>query len=449
MKPLMAISSFRYTCLTALGLISAASAHAQNPVTFQVDMTQQPSATDVFVRGAFNNWGNPDVYANGLWLTNNGSGVYTNTVDIAGSAGNTVAYKFFFNPGDSWESPASTCGNDRVLTLAGGAQTLPVVYWNDAPPVLPPNDVTFHCDMTAQVLTGAFTNGVDEIRVSGGFNGWGGGDLLTNNPSLSGPASNIYTAVLNVAGVPGACQSYKFRSKGGWESPASTGGNNRTFQLAGGNQALALVYYNDATPCDLVQVDTLVTFVVHMTNGTPSSDGSIIFDKTVNNLYLNGEFLGWWAWNDGITGGHGPQNQLTNHPIGSDYFQQTFTIPPGKSLNTIYKYSIDGFDNEAGFAVNHGRYIRSLSGVPYTMPQDRFGTNVAPPLVEASFGSLVVASPAGGNIPVTWSGRQCVTLQTKDTITGSWQNVSATEGTSATNWPNSGGNRFFRLQKTP
>ena len=51
-----------------VGLLSLAAlpAQAQNPVTFQVDMTQQPTATDVFARGSFNGWGNPDPYVNAL-----------------------------------------------------------------------------------------------------------------------------------------------------------------------------------------------------------------------------------------------------------------------------------------------------------------------------------------------------------------------------------------------
>ncbi|MCX6922594.1 MAG: hypothetical protein NT154_05175, partial [Verrucomicrobia bacterium] len=352
---------------------------------------------------------------------------------------------------DVWESPVSTCGNNRTVTLVGGAQIVPVVYFNDDPPVLPNNNVTFQCDMTAQVVTHAFTNGPDEIRVSGSFNGWGNGDLLTNNPALYGNASNLYSAILTIGGVPGACQSYKFRSQGGWESPAASGGNNRTFQLAGGDQVLPLVYYNDASPCDLLQVDTQVTFLLQMTNGTTSADGSITFDRGVNHLYLNGEFLSWWSWNTGFGGSEGPQYELTNNPVGSDYFQQTFTIPSGRTLNMTYKYSIDGYDNEAGFAQNHIRYVRTLSGVPYTMPTDRFGTNQGPLLVETSTSNLVIGAVSGGKIPVSWGGRQCVTLQTKPSLSGGvWTDLPATEGTSSTNWPISGnGPQFFRWKKAP
>ena len=304
--------------------------------------------------------------------------------------------------------------------------------------------------MTALVFTGAFTNGSSTITVAGGFTGWGNGWPLTNNPALSGVSSNIYKVVTNVPGVPGACQSYKFRADGGWESPASTGGNNRSFQLAGGNQTLPLVFYNDATLCDLVQLDTPVTFVLQMTNGTLSAGGSVIFDRSVNKVYINGEFLGWWAWNTGFGGSEGPKYEMTNNPPSSDYFQQTFVIPKGKSLPVTYKYGIDGFDNEAPAQTNHLRYIRGPSGVAYTMPTDRFGTNPVPPVIEQSFGNLRVGASSGGAVPIAWNGRQCVTLQTKSSLSaGAWQDVPASDGTSSTNWPIGTTPQFFRLKKTP
>ena len=109
---------------------------------------------------------------------------------------------------------------------------------------------------------------------------------------------------------------------------------------------------------------------------------------------------------------------------------------------------MDGFDNEAGFAVNHLRYVRSPVGVPYTMPTDRFGTNPAPPLVEQSFGNLVAGPASGGTIPITWSGRQCVVLQVRTNLnSGVWVDLPATDASSATNYPNTGGTRYFRLKK--
>ena len=450
MKSLTNSRTVRFALGVAVLLTAAANSDAQNQVRFKVDMSATgafiPGTHTVEVRGDGLGWGP------GLSLTNDPGtpGVYENVYDYPGAAGDSHSYKFWYSGADIWETPASTCGNNRTLILAGGAQTLPTAYFNDAPPVMPDNNVTFQVDMTAQVLAGAFTNGSSTITIASAFAGWDPGVTLTNNPALSGTSSNVYRMVVNAPGVVGACQSYKFRANGGWESPASTGGNNRSFQLAGGDQVLPLVYYNDASPCDLIQQPTLVTFRLHVPNGTTSQAGDIVFDRSVNKLYLNGEFLGWWTWNSGFGGSEGPQYEMTNNPVGSEFFEQTFTIPPGKTLATTYKYCMDGFDNEAPAQTNHIRYVRSLSGVAYTMPVDLFGTNVALPVIEASFGNLSVAAPSGAYIPITWSGRQCVTLQTKSAITGGvWQDIAATEGTSATNWPNSGAAQFFRLKKAP
>jgi hypothetical protein len=450
-----------------VGLLSLAalSTPAANTVTFSVDMTVQIYTNAVFdptnqlvdVRGDFNGWADTNyVYT----LTNNGSGIYTNTFDLTNTAGSVLNYKYvYYTPpssgSDNWESPASTCGNNRTFTLAGGAQVLPTVYFNDAPPVQPNNNVKIQVDMTALVVTGAFTNGTSVVTVSGDFTGWGDGTGLTNDPSLLGTAKNIYSLVTNIPGVVGACHAYKFRANGGWENPPSTGGGNRTFQIAGGGstQVLPLVSYNDASVCGLVQATTPVTFVVNVPDGTPNADGSIQFTNGVNKLYLNGEFLGWWAWYDGIPGdgGQGPDNEMTNNPPGSTLFQQTFMVQAGASLDVTYKYSIDGYDNEAGFQVNHTRYVRTLATVPYTMPVDRFGTNAGPPLMEGATSNIVIGAESAGHIPISWAGMQCLTLQTKSALgsPGGWVNLPATEGTSFTNWPVGATPQYFRWQKLP
>ena len=411
--------------------IAAIAARGANTVTFQIDMTSQPAATDVYIRGSFNGWGTVSQ------LTNNGSGVYTGTVAVADSPGSVEQCKFYYDPGANWEGDPN-----RQFILAGGDQTLPLTTWNAKYPA-PTNNVTFQCDMNAQVLLGAYTPG-QTMRVAGDFTGWGDGADMTNNPTLSGSASNIYSAVVPVTGFPGGGGSYKFRANGGWESPASTGGNNRTFTIAGGDQVLPLVFYNDASPCDLLAQDTTVTFVLHITNGTPTSDGTTVFNSGSDAVYINGEFLGWWAW--GPFGG--PANtQLTNS--GPDLYQQSFVIPKGHTLAQTYKYSINGPDNEAGFAVNHVRYVRTL-GSSFTMPTDEFLTNSAAVRTEPSFGNLTVGSPVAGNIPVTWLGRPCVTLQVNSNINKpTWVDLPATEATQSTNWPNTGGAKFFRLQKRP
>jgi hypothetical protein len=458
--------------LIGVGLLCGVglAVQAQNPVTFSVDMTSQPAAltTNVYVRGSFNGWGTPDV------LTNNGSGIFSGTFNISGSPGALEACKFFYYPdpppGETWESIP-----DRQFILAGGAQTLPLTSWNVSDWPTPVNNVTFQVDMNAQILTHAFTNngndaplGPSKITVSGVFNNWGDGTQMTNNPAAIGTLSNIFSVVIPIAGFPGATiDGYKFRMNGGWESDP-----NRTFQITGGDQVLPLVDYNRASVCDLVQLDTLVTFTVQIPNGTPygllgnpssTPPTSGTFTPPGDKVYINGDFQNWkpsgpnygdWADPNGLdpnpfTIPPGTALELTNIPA-TDKYRVTLTIPGGKTLKTTYKYTINGYDDEAGTGVNHVRYIRTLSGVPFTMPLDQFGTNPVPPVVEAATSNLVIGAVSGGHIPVTWSALQCLTLQVRSSLTtGDWIDLPATEGTGATNWPVSVGPTYFRWQKKP
>ena len=541
--------------LLCAGLLCGAglTAQAQNPVTFQVDMNSQPAAVDVFVKGSFDGWGA------GQQLTNDGTGVYTGTVNIASSPGTVIACKFMYNPGAAWESdpnrqfvlaggaqtlpltawdvkdwpvpnnnvtfqidmsaqivlgtftnypdgyvrvsggfngwsasvdftnnpaatgsasnvysqtltvagfPGSTPGNykfrapigdtwetipDRPsFTLVGGDQVLPVVYWNNQAPATPTNaNVTFRVDMTPQVLTGGFINGTSEVRVSGAFNGWGTGDLLTNNPALTTVASNIYSTVLAITNFPNTAYRYKFRANGGWESAAIYGvGVNldREFTLVGGEQVLPLVTYNDASLCDVLLQPTAVTFVLHITNGTVAIDGTVFTnDPPDTRLFINGEFNGWQGWNEFLP-------QLTNNPPGSDFYDITINLPAGAPLAQKFKFGIIGpatlnADNEAPQFEDHIQYVRTFNS-SYTMPAAEFGTNYASTRVQPAFGNLKAGTPSGGNVPITWLGGPCVTLQTRTNLSvGSWIDHPSTDAKGSTNWPNTGGAQMFRLQK--
>ena len=446
---------------------AVALVQAQNNVTFQVDMTKLVQAGSnlmtVGVAGSFNGWANNPPAPNSI-LTNdptaigNASNIYSGTIDISDPVGTVEQYKFIYQaPDTQWESPDSTCGGNRSFTLVASSQTLPLVSWNDQPLVLPTNTVTFSVDMTAQIqITGAFIPGQDHVYLPGSFNGWvNSSSELTNNPTLSGNASNIYTAVVEVGAVPGSCQAYKFYidRNSNWESPASTGGNNRLFNAPNGPATLPTVYFNDAAPGDFLAVDTAVTFNVNMTN-VVGNDGTV-FNPGADTVWLNGDFAGWWAWGPFPPTGY----QMTNNPVGSWNYSLTIIRPAHSTLPLTYKYSIDGSDNENGFGINHFRYIRQEPA--YNMPLDNFGTNYTP-ITEPypGFGSLA-ASPAGANTSVSWLGRPGVHLQTSTALgAGPWTDILGTDGTnwtsghqsdygfvSVTNYPSSGGGTFFRLVK--
>lgn len=411
-----------------------------NNITFQVDMEAQITLGNYIpgqplrVSGVFNGWGAGDDLTNDPPST-----VYSQTVPVAGFPGSAInGYKFRAN--DGWENDGVGPGGaqNRSFVLAGGDQVLPLVYYNNLEPNVPTNAVTFQVDMTAQILLGNFTPG-QFIRVSGNMYSptYGDGRDLTNNPALSGNASNIYSTVIDVIANAGQTYEYKFRANGGWESPTSTGGNNRSFQVAGGPQVLPLVFYNDASVCDLLTEATTVTFVLRLTNGTVATDGTV-YDGS-QQVKINGEFNGWAAWDPLLP-------DMVNNPIGSDFYEYTHVFPAGATRAQKFKFSIGGADNEAPSQQDHIQYIRT-TGTTYTMPVAEFGTNYASVRVEQAFGNLQAGAPVGGNVPITWLGLPCVTLQTRSDLTsGNWVDLPETDAASATNWPNTG-NAFFRLQK--
>src|SRR5436190_2760227 len=254
-------------------------------VAFQVNMAQQinigafdPNTSIVYSRGFFNGWGTGNAMTNdpSIRTTNQfglvSSNVYIAYIDVTGSPGQTVDYKYFFDTGATWESPTPGTGdpadnNNRFFNLPTNAASLPIIYFNDA--VYAPkatNATTFQVDMTSQVLNGSFDPASGTVELRGNFNGWGTPQILcTNNPAA--PNTNIYSVVVLLVDGVGAREQYKFWSSislnGGWETMA----DNRIMTIVSGTaQTLPVVLFNNLDPADLLPVDTTVTFRVNMTN---------------------------------------------------------------------------------------------------------------------------------------------------------------------------------------
>jgi hypothetical protein len=335
--------------------------------------------------------------------------------------------------GDQWESI-----DNRPFTLQTAGQTMPVIFFNNQPGTLVP--VTFQVDMSAQVLAGAFDPLNDTIEAWGSFqqpSGWAPGFLLTNSPTAPNP--NLYSGTYDDPNASGTREEYKFHISGShytWERPATTGGDNRSFVLSPAPQVLPTVFFNDEFTSDLLWADTVVTFSVDM-NNAHGTDGTI-FDPEVNSVYLNGDFLGWPAWAP-----WGSPNGLLLARVGTSLIYTTQAlIPRGSTLALTYKYSIDWLDNEAGFKMNHVRYIRTLNAC--NLPQDTFGVQTVEPIV----GTISAAPSNPGHIQLSWNGRPGVHLQSATDLNNPvWIDHFATDGLSLTNYPRSAVMEFFRLVK--
>jgi hypothetical protein len=369
------------------------------------------------------------------------NGVYTNIYVVAVPG----TYNYKYRTSGTWDdlqvgtdNANSNPGNLTFTTTSSNQAVtftldLPDGRWSaSVPPVY--CDVQFSVDMT---LVAQNDPGFDpaSVTVNGdALNDWGG-TACTNNPTAEN--TNVFTSPYFHIQV-GTTAQYQFRylSSGNTQYDHNGSGNNRTFTVPNvGTTNVPTVFWDDALPIDVLSVDTTVTFSVNMTNAVGTDAHA--FDPVNDSLFINGDFVGWLNWD--ITTLYLAGLQCNNDPVGSGIYTYTVTFPAGHTRLLTYKYSINGNDDEAGFAQNHVRYIRGTNGV-YNLPMDTFGVQYGEPKV----GGLTVGQPSGESVPVTWLSYPNVNLQVSTNLT-TWEDVPDTTGGSSTNWPTSGGNAFFRL----
>ena len=180
-KPNMKINTIKHALCAGLALCAASLANADNPVTFQVDMSTSgydPSSQTVEVRGNFNNWGNT-VGVGGFALTNNPSGpnpnLWTGTTNLPAGAVpagvSVIAFKYILMPGVTYESSHNR--NQTIPSTSGASLVVPPAYFNDAPPAPFTCSVTFQVDMAQQINIGTFIPNTSQVQARGLFNGWG------------------------------------------------------------------------------------------------------------------------------------------------------------------------------------------------------------------------------------------------------------------------------------
>ena len=451
--------------------IPASPSATTNYTTFQIDMTPQiylghfnPANGDTIqVEGTFeaNHWTTP-----GLLLTNNpsisASNVYSGTFADGNYPGTVEYYKYYIV---STTTTNAESGANRILSVPTNSSALSIAFFSGVTNVYS-TPVSFSVDMTVPLVTGQFNPGNGDICACAGTfetNSFQvGGFILTNNPTSS--ASNIYSGTYIDRNPPGTADQYKFvyynTTFTNYEQPTSTGGNNRFFVVSSPATTNPLVYWSDYSPANVVLTPTTITFTVNMTNAVDRFGG--VFDPDNDVVMIDGAFLNpqWQIMNsseqsDPLVDLDFPQLVLQRSTPTDELYTFTYTLPAGTPIQTTYKYGIvhnagtgsnTNIDNEAGFALNHVRYVRTSINT-YSFPVDIFGIQRTNPAaaVEPLFGNLAIGSPSGGVFPISWLGLRNVHLQSSTNLIN-WVDLNNTLGNNSTNIPVAyQGSAFYRL----
>ncbi len=202
-------------------------------------------------------------------------------------------------------------------------------------------NVTFNVNMSAQIDEGNFDPANDTLDVAGSFNGWAGGDELSDADNDS-----IYTGTFAID--PDTIE-YKFRMLSGsttWESVP-----NREY-IVEGDAVLDTVWFDDYNPNALV--DAEIYFYVDMNiqllneNFEPDSGDIVI---------VRGAFNGW----------SGEAHQLTEDPSVGGLYVNSFEMDD-VSLDAAseFKYVIHKADGSDMWESSDNRSYMIPTGHSYT-----------------------------------------------------------------------------------
>ncbi|MCK5738407.1 lamin tail domain-containing protein [bacterium] len=369
---------------------NAAAVSAEAPtVTFQCDMSIQiaannfdPAGDKLLVRGTINGWAGTDDE-----LTDpDADQIYTLTKEFtAADIGTAQEYKHVLVPaagGDIWENV-----DNRKFTIAGGAQVLDVVFYDNVSVLLETALVTFQGDMSDLLDNGWFDPATDSVRVVGGMNGWANNESAEPDPF----DPSLYIYEMDVTAAPASEITWKFRAypndsflDGGWE-----GGDGHTFEFLGAGQDLVLDPVKpNLLPAgkELAQAVT-VRFSVDV-NGSVDYYNEEPFEN-IEKVFVTGDWNNWggaWSVADTTVLINMYDDGTKGDAVAGDGIWTTEVLfEAGVSNTRLYKYSIyaagvdtlnggtESMDNEAGTGMNHVVIIEDTNPT-FVVPQDYFGS---------------------------------------------------------------------------
>ena len=271
-----------------------------------------PETATVGVRGSasFLDWGETKVVLNRENMPDGSRNVFYSGaayVDPA-IAGEAFEYKYVFEQGDAvnWDD-----GDNRQGRVTASDSTFHYAFFQGRrPPTadLVTASVQFAVNVGVLEEFGVFNRAIgDEVKIRGGFNGWGEGDMTYSE------AFDAWTSAVTLTEEVGARLAYKYYIKwdesrndsaspnfipnlpGGWEEPGAFGGGDRIYTFT--NETVQTVedfgsgiqYFNSIPPQGIIR-ETLsgedvmnVTFRVDMSAATSHSTP---FNPATDTLYL-------------------------------------------------------------------------------------------------------------------------------------------------------------------
>jgi hypothetical protein len=296
-------------------MFAGAAPMGHSAVSMVLDMSLEASIdTVVSVAGDFQGWspGSTELY------DVLGDSIYRHIAYIP----TTDTMNFKFVNGSAWgsdEGVPSSCAvnNNRQLIIAADTVFGPICYAQCGPCFIPDTfDLTIQVDMSGALCD--FDPATDSVDIAGPFNGWSGGDFLSD-----GDGDLVYDITL-----PAVAPEFQYKAriiKGGnanWEP-----GNNNVITFSGDTTIAPRCFGLPSGSCSPLPPPADVTFQVDMTNG-PSS-----FVK----VFLIGNFTDP-QWQGGAI-------ELTASTTQPGVFETTVTqLCPGR---IAFKYMVeDGSGNQ-------------------------------------------------------------------------------------------------------
>ncbi len=201
-----------------------------------------------------------------------------------------------------------------------------VFYFDDITETTAPNaSVTFSVDMSFQTTLGNFVPGTDLLDVAGTLNGWGGGDMLTDDN-----ADGIYEGTFDVYAGD---MEYKFRINSNWDT--SEGIDNRTYTVVEGANVLPTVWYGDQEPVAQANVEVFVQvdMTVQLLNGNYDPDsGDLIVIRGGHDNFGNWGGATLMTLDPEQTNVYTHLSSFDNVPVGSG-FEYKFVILTGGDVD--------------------------------------------------------------------------------------------------------------------